>query len=111
MKIRDDYQVINDLSGRPEYILIPYEEYKSATLSYLKKTTVPHEVVCVMVESDISLIRAWREYLGFTQQEVAERLGITQAALSQIEDKNGKPRKATLQKLAAVFDLTVEQLR
>jgi len=40
---------------------------------------VPHEVVGLHVQEGIPLVRAWREYRGLIQGEVAERAGITQA--------------------------------
>ena len=58
-----------------------------------------------------TLVRAWREYLGLTQKEVAKRMGITQAALSQMEAGEKRLRKATLEKLAAAMGIGVEQLR
>ena len=57
-----------------------------------------------------SLPRAWREHLGLTQKEVAARMGISQAALSQIEAPESKPQRATLEKLAAALDVSLEQL-
>lgn len=60
---------------------------------------------------DRSAIRAWREYLGLTQKEVADKMGVSQAALSQMESGEKKLRKATLEKLAKAMGLSVEQLR
>ncbi|MHB1015307.1 MAG: helix-turn-helix domain-containing protein [Desulfurivibrionaceae bacterium] len=71
---------------------------------------VPHEVVGLHIERDITYLRAWREYLGLTQAEVAERAGITQAALSQMESGEAKLRKATRKKLAKAMGLNPEQL-
>ncbi|HIJ91138.1 MAG: helix-turn-helix domain-containing protein [Desulfobulbaceae bacterium] len=71
---------------------------------------VPHEVVGLHVQDGILLARAWREYLGLTQAEVAERAGITQAALSQMESGEAKLRKATREKLARAMGLNPEQL-
>ena len=48
---------------------------------------------------------------GLTNEEVAKKLSITQAALSQIEAVGSKPRKETLQKLAKIFKIKVEELR
>ena len=50
-------------------------------------------------------------YLGLTQKEVAKRMGITQAALSQMEAGEKRLCKATLEKLAAALGIGVEQLR
>lgn len=71
---------------------------------------VPHEVVERHIEQDISYLRAWREYLGYTQAEVALRAGITQAALSQMENGESKLRKSTRQKLAMALGINPEQL-
>ncbi|MDP2752740.1 MAG: helix-turn-helix transcriptional regulator [Rhodocyclaceae bacterium] len=71
---------------------------------------VPHEVVGLHIERDITYLRAWREYLGLTQAEVAERAGITQAALSQMESGEAKLRKASREKLAKAMGLNPEQL-
>ena len=75
------------------------------------KEGIPHEVVSQMVRKDISRIRSWREHLGLSQKEVAQKMGITQAELSQIESTNSKPRKATLENLTDALGLSVEQLR
>ena len=55
------------------------------------------------------MVRPWREYLGLTQHEVAARIGISQAALAQIE-RSKRPRKVTLQRLAKALGITYEQL-
>ena len=62
---------------------------------------IPHEVVGLTIKKGYTLVHAWREYLRLTQTEVAERMGITQAALSQMEAGRKHLRKATLEKLAA----------
>lgn len=57
------------------------------------------------------MVRAWREYLGLTQKEVAEKMGITRAALSHMESGEKKLRKTTLEKLAAALGVSIEQIR
>ena len=47
---------------------------------------------------------------GLTQADVAEKAGITQAALSQMENGESKLRKATKVKLAAAMGLDPQQL-
>jgi len=58
----------------------------------------------------LSLIRAWREHLGLTQEEVARRMGITQPAYAKIEGKKAQPRIATCKRLAAAMGIAWEQL-
>jgi len=60
---------------------------------------IPHEVVGMMVMDDLSPAAAWRKHPGLTQVEVAERIGISQAAYAQ-QEKAKKPRAATRKKIA-----------
>jgi len=90
--------------------VIPYKDF----VRFIKPTkgaTIPHEVVRANVINGVPLLRAWREHLGLTQDSIAKRAGITQAALSQLESSNAKPRKSTLEKLAQALGLKVEQLK
>jgi len=72
--------------------------------------TIPHEVVEKLIMEKKTAIQAWREYLNLTQAEVAERMGITQAAYSQMETAK-KNRKATLQKIAEAMNIDYLQLK
>ncbi|WP_338114162.1 helix-turn-helix transcriptional regulator [Thiorhodococcus mannitoliphagus] len=56
------------------------------------------------------LIRAWREHLGLTQDEVASRAEMKQPALARLERSEIAPRPATLKRLAEAMGLTVAQL-
>lgn len=101
-------------NGKPAFAVIPYADYlrlRDAKPRIPLGDAVPHEVIRLQVAHGLSLRRAWREYLGLTQQEVAERLGITQPALSQLESPAARPRRATLARLAAALGVKVEQLR
>nr|WP_236872379.1 helix-turn-helix transcriptional regulator [Burkholderia territorii] len=69
---------------------------------------IPHEVVSATVDG-ATLLRAWREYLGLTQAEVATRLGISQSAYAQQEGSE-KLRKSTREKIAAALGITDAQL-
>jgi len=62
------------------------------------------------IEGGASKARAWREYLGLSQQVIAERMEISQAALSQIENSK-RPRRATLIRLADALGVSLEQLQ
>jgi transcriptional regulator with XRE-family HTH domain len=69
---------------------------------------IPHEVVSRIVVGALP-IRAWREHLNLTQDEVAKRMGISQPAFAQQETVS-KPREATREKIAAAFGITANQL-
>ena len=70
---------------------------------------MPHEVVGLIVLNDWTPARAWREHLGLTQQQMAERLGISQPAYAQQETVR-RSRKATRERIAAALGIFPEQL-
>ena len=95
-------------------MVIPYDEYVRTfrkTPRIPESGSIPNDVVWLSVDKGYSLARAWREYLGLTQVEVAARMRISQAALSQMESGEKKLRKASLEKLAQALGVTVERLR
>lgn len=102
-------QTINGPDGKPAYVVIPYAEYLKATGGAIDNT-IPNEVMGSVVNDDLSPARAWREYLGLTQVELADRLGITQSAYAQQENSAKRPRKGSREKLAAALGLLPEQL-
>lgn len=105
---------IIEQNGKPAFVVIPYSEWMQLLENQKQpiidtKDLIPHAVISRMLDNEITIIRAWREYLDVTQSTVAERLGMTQPAYTQIE--NGKrPRKATLQKIANALGINLEQL-
>jgi len=88
---------------------LPASEKKKAR-EFNEKETIPHEVIKKIHLDDMSSVQAWREYLNLTQAEVAEKMGITQAAYSQMETAK-KNRKATLQKIADAMNIDYLQLK
>ncbi|MEW9103971.1 helix-turn-helix domain-containing protein [Paenibacillus sp.] len=51
-----------------------------------------------------------REQMGWTQEELAEKLGITRAALSHYEKNRRKPDFETLTTLADLFEVSIDFL-
>jgi len=74
----------------------------------MEKMMIPHEVVTLIVDGALP-VRAWREHLDLTQEEVAERMGISPLAYAE-QETIPKPRKATREKIAAAFGITASQL-
>ncbi|MGI6657093.1 MAG: helix-turn-helix domain-containing protein [Desulfobulbus sp.] len=97
--------------GKPAFAVLPWETYQALTRAAATEADVyfPNEVVKANVRGD-SLIKAWREYKGLTQEELAEKAGIKQPALARMEKPDAAPRRSSLVKLAAAMDLEVEQL-
>jgi transcriptional regulator with XRE-family HTH domain len=71
---------------------------------------IPQEVVEAHILRNDSLIKAWREYLGITQKELADRLGISQAAVAKFESPEARLRRATLRKICTALKLNENQL-
>ena len=109
MKEPIEHQVI-EKDGKPLYVLVPYEEYLILRQSREEKVYIPHEVVEKHLLEEKSLVRAWREYKGLSQGEVAERMGISQAAYSQMERTESRLRKATREKIAGALGVARQQL-
>lgn len=64
----------------------------------------PKEVLWLR-QGGMSLVRAWREHLGVSREELAARMGTSAAAVAQFEAKNARPRGAMLKKIAAALGL------
>lgn len=108
--LTDGVQILRDESGHPAFAVLPFGQYQALLSGRDQiKPTVPNAVVNAVFDREISVISAWREHLRLTQAEVAERMGISQAAFAQMESVK-RPRKATLEKIAKAFDLDVAQL-
>ncbi|EKN4689533.1 helix-turn-helix transcriptional regulator [Yersinia ruckeri] len=118
-------QIINDRNGQPEYAVVPYEMYLRLcaesdadelyeSIPYQSDehddVTIPNEVVGIQINQDLSLLAAWRVYRGMSQNDVADKLGITQAAVSQLESTGSRPQRRTREKLAALYNCKPEQL-
>ena len=109
-----DVQFIAGKDGKPEYAVIPFKVLQTLcnhkVREFNEKETIPHEVIKKIHLEDMSSIQAWREYLNLTQTEIAEKMGISQAAYSQMETSK-KNRKATLEKIAQAMNIDYLQLR
>src|SRR2546421_509248 len=55
-------------------------------------------------------LKAWRDFRGLTQAEVERRGGLAHNALSRIETGSVSPKLATLERIAAALELSVEEL-
>ena len=107
MSAPTNIQIINDPNGKPAFVVIPYDEYIKPKEN--QEAYVPHQVVSMMIDNEWSIARAWREHLGITQQEIAERLGVSQSAYSQQESSKNL-RKASREKIAVALGIIPEQL-
>ncbi|MHC1713041.1 MAG: helix-turn-helix domain-containing protein [Solidesulfovibrio sp.] len=81
------------------------EEEKNGSAS-----AVPSEVLWLLKDG-LSPIRAWREHIGVTREELGRRLDVSPAAITQLEARSARPRGATLKKVAAVLGIDWQLLR
>ncbi|MBV8042978.1 helix-turn-helix transcriptional regulator [Pluralibacter sp.] len=123
-------QLIKDNEGNPQYVVIPYNEYCRMRLTMAEyddeneeewedipwesdeydDVLLPDAVCALMSRENVSLQAAWRILCGLSQQDVADKLGISQSAVSQLEAKDSRPQKRTREKLAAIYGCTQEQI-
>ncbi len=109
MNAHTSHQIIEH-DGKPMFVVVPYDEYVKLAQVADDNIMVPIEVAEIATLGNKSMIRAWREYLGFTQEQAAEKIGITRPAYAQMEATDANPRRTTLEKIAAAFGVQVEQL-
>lgn len=99
-------QIINGPGGEPAFVVIPYTDYVASRNT--EKSMIPHDVISRSVNG-ATPVRAWREHLGLTQADVAERLGISQSAYAQ-QESSSRLRKASREKIAAALGIEAAQL-
>ncbi len=108
-----DFQTI-EYEGVPAFVLVPFNIFKKIQPlldNEYKKSGIPHEIVKRNVLDNTTMIKAWREYLGMTQKQLAEKAKITQPAIAKLECSSSNPRKATLKKIADAMGLSLEQIQ
>lgn len=55
-------------------------------------------------------LKKYREAMGLSQQELADRLGVRQSTVGMWENGTNKPRHSTLIKIADFFNVSVDEL-
>ena len=84
--------------------------YDEAKLSVAQgEELIPSEVTYAILDGE-NPIRVWREYRGMTQQQGAEKAGISKPYLSQLESGQRKGTTEVLSGLARALDVSWEDL-
>ncbi|GAB1669035.1 helix-turn-helix transcriptional regulator [Mannheimia haemolytica] len=109
MKELTNIQYLNNEEGKPAFAVLPIATLEWLNIKTAIETGIPSAVAGIALDNNYSALRAWREYLGLTQEEVAQRLGISQSAYSQHENAKNL-RKTTRIKIAYALGLNEEQL-
>ena len=119
-------QVI-ERDGKPEYAVVPYDEWQRLLelaeeaedirdaeqamreLERGEDELVPGEIVGRLLDGEPP-VRVWREHRGLTQAQLAERAGVTQGAVAQIESGKRRGSVDLLRKLAGALNLDLDDL-
>ncbi len=118
-------QVI-EKNGKPEWAVLPFEDYERlvAAAEMLEdirdydeakqrlaagEEVVPSEVVYAILDGENPL-RVWREHRQLTQQELADRAGISKPYLSQLEAGKRAGTTEVLARLAEALNLTIDDI-
>ena len=105
------HQIIED-NGHPLFVLVPYKEYLALIDEDSgEDITIPLAVSKAVNMEEKSLVRAWREYKGLSQAEVAKRLKVSRPAYAQMEEKGANLRATTVHRLATALEVRWEQLQ
>ena len=118
---------IIEKNGKPEWAVIPYKEYQKLheaqenaedikeietnikAVQEGKEFVIPGEITFAILDG-ISPIRAWRKYQQIKMNELAKKVGISSAYLSQIENGKRNPTIDTLKAIAKELNIEVETL-
>ncbi|MFK3841891.1 helix-turn-helix domain-containing protein [Serratia sp. NPDC087055] len=120
-------QFLKDSNDNVAYAVIPIDDYRRLIAAAGNEDddafedvpysadsndddVIPHAVVSIKVKEGVSLLAAWRIYRNLSQADVAAKLSVTQASVSQLESSK-RPQAATLAKLAEIYNCTPAQLR
>jgi DNA-binding XRE family transcriptional regulator len=106
MNAPTNIQLINGPDGKPAFVVMPYSDYLHA---YEKeRDLIPHDVVGRSLDG-ATPVRAWREHLGLTQEDMAARLNIAQPSYAK-QEASDKLRKSSREKIAAAMGISPDQL-
>ena len=118
---------IIEKNGKPEWAVIPYKDYQEFYEAYedaedikdietnLKtvqdgqEIPIPGEITFAILDGT-SPIRAWRKYQQIKMNELAQKVGVSPAYLSQIENNKRNPAIHTLKAIAKELNIEVEML-
>jgi len=106
--LTSNVQIISH-GNKPAFAVIPYEDFLELTGKIDDESSLPHEVVGMVIKNNWNLVKAWRKHLKMSQKSLAAKAGISQPALSQMERSNNL-RGITVDKLAAAMAIKPKQL-
>lgn len=112
---------------KPEWAVVPYETYlqlvekaeilldiqdydsAKAALERGEDELIPSEIVYAILDGE-NAIKVWREFRGISQQELAEKAGISVPYLSQLETSKRTGSLEVLSSVARALNLSLENI-
>ena len=112
---------------KPEWAVVPYETYlqlvekaeilldiqdydsAKAALERGEDELIPSEIVYAILDGE-NAIKVWRELRGISQQELAEKAGISVPYLSQLETSKRTGSLEVLSSVARALNLSLENI-
>ena len=92
-------------------ILLDIQDYDSAkaALERGEDELIPSEIVYAILDGE-NAIKVWREFRGISQQELAEKAGISVPYLSQLETSKRTGSLEVLSSVARALNLSLENI-
>ena len=85
-----------------------YDAAKAA-MEYDDGEAIPHDFMKILINTD-SPLKAWREYRGLSQYQLADRAGVNRVQIIDIEKGKSNGSIATMKKLAGALDVTLDDI-
>ena len=70
---------------------------------------IPHDFMKILINTD-SPLKAWREYRGLSQYQLADRADVNRVQIIDIEKGKSNGSIATMKKLADALDVTLDDI-
>lgn len=103
------YQTLNDSRGAVTHVVVPVEDFRELVAGKKGDARIPVDVADMCFDDGFSPLKAWRKYMRKTQEQMAERMGVTRSAYTQMEQSE-RPQRKTLENAAQALGIDVAQL-
>ena len=85
-----------------------YDAAKAA-MANSEGEAIPHDFMKILINTD-STLKAWREYRGLSQYQLADRAKVNRIQIIDIEKGKSNGSITTMKKLAAALDVTLDDI-
>jgi DNA-binding XRE family transcriptional regulator len=111
-----------ELEGKPTFAVVPIGEWNAmqarmeelqdiADAKAARETEyLPAEFVNRLLDEGDHPLRVWRNFRGYSLEELARRCGVSRQMLSMIENGKANPSAELLAKLAGALDCDMDDL-